>query len=54
MEDVDEFYHWLNRMIEDSKEKLGMTEETIAFILSEQAALRYYRILAQRRLHDKG
>lgn len=41
MENVAEFQRWLSQMLKDSKEKLGMTDETLADLLLREG-LRYY------------
>ena len=41
MENTREFEQWLNKCIEDSKKKLGITDKTIAYILLTEG-LNYY------------
>ncbi len=41
MENIIEFERWLWRTINDGKEKLGMTDQTLAYILLREG-LNYY------------
>ncbi len=41
MENSEEFEEWLNRLLKDSKRKLGMSDKTIAYILLREG-LNYY------------
>ena len=53
MEDVHEFEIWLERMLKDSKEQLGMTDKTIAYILFREANGYYLRTIAKDYLEEK-
>ncbi len=41
LEHTEEFEEWLNRLLKDSKQKLNMSDRTIAYILLREG-LNYY------------
>ena len=43
MENVKEFQTWLHQCIDDSKEKLDMTDATLADILLREGLYHYHR-----------
>ena len=45
VEDVVEFESWLDKMLKDAKEKLNMTDGTIAWILLREGIAYYYKTL---------
>ena len=45
VEKVDEFECWLYRMLQDAKEKLNMTDGTIAWILLREGTAYYFKTL---------
>ena len=45
VEDVVEFESWLDKMLRDSKEKLNMTDGTIAWILLREGTAYYFKTL---------
>jgi len=45
MENVNEFYNWLNKMLDDAKKELNMTDETIAYILLSKGTAYYFRTI---------
>lgn len=47
MENINEFYRRIDKILEDSKKDLYMTDETIAFILVNKSFDYYYRSLAK-------
>lgn len=47
MENVDEFEKWLYQMLKDSKDKLGMSDATIAYILLREGTAYYLKTLAR-------
>lgn len=47
VEDVAEFHRWFDQMLKDAKEKLNMTDETITWILLQEATAYYFRTLGK-------
>ena len=45
MENVVEFQNWLDKMLKDAKEKLNMTNGTIAWILLREGTAYYFKTL---------
>ena len=45
VENVVEFESWLDKMLRDAKEKLNMTNGTIAWILLREGTSYYYKTL---------
>ena len=45
VENVIEFQVWLDRMLKDAKEKLNMTDETIAWVLLKEGTAYYFKTL---------
>ena len=45
MENVVEFESWLDKMLRDAKEKLNMTDGTIAWILLREGTAYYFKTL---------
>jgi len=45
VEDVAEFECWLDKMLKDAKEKLNMTNGTIAWILLREGTAYYFKTL---------
>lgn len=43
MENADEFERWLERMLHDAREKLAVTDETIAWVLLREGTAAYFR-----------
>ena len=41
-EDIDEFHRWLNQMLRDAKDKLKMSDGSIAYILFNEANRFYF------------
>lgn len=54
MEQIDEFQKWMEQMLSDAKKKLGMSDETLAFLLMEKALDYYARSMARRQLRDES
>ncbi len=54
MENVDEFNRWLDQMLKDAKEKLNMSDRTIAFILFGKANEYYLRTICNAQLEKEG
>ena len=48
VENVVEFEKWLDKMLRDAKEKLNMTNETIAWILLREGTTYYYKTLGHK------
>jgi len=47
IENVVEFQHWLDQMLQDAKGKLNMTDETIAWILLREGTAYYFKTLGK-------
>lgn len=45
MENTEQFELWLERCLVDAKKKLGMTDETLAYILLREGTKYYFRTL---------
>ena len=45
MENVVEFQSWLDNMLKDAKDKLNMTDRTIAWILLREGTAYYFKTL---------
>ena len=43
IENIVEFEHWLDKMLNDAKEKLNMTDATIAWILLREGTAYYFK-----------
>ena len=50
MENTDEFQSWLFKLIADSKNKLGMTNRTIAYILLMEGTNYYLKQMVEEEL----
>ena len=51
IENVVEFQCWLDKMLEDAKKKLNMTDGTIAWILLREGTAYYFKTLGD--VHGK-
>jgi len=47
MEDVKSFEQWLHQLLKDSKDKLGMTDATITYILLREGTAYYLRTICE-------
>ena len=45
IENIVEFENWLDKMLRDAKEKLNMTDGTIAWILLKEGTAYYFKTL---------
>ena len=54
MERADKFEEWLQRMIKDSKEKLDMTDKTIAYILLKEGINYYLKTISYQEQERGG
>ena len=52
IEDVVEFEKWLDKMLEDAKAKLNMTDETIAWILLKEGTAYYFKTLGKYNINQ--
>ena len=43
IENITEFESWLDKMLKDAKEKLNMTDATIAWILLREGTAYYFK-----------
>ncbi len=53
MEDAEIFESQLNQLIKDSKEKLGITDKTLAYILLREGLGYYLRTISQDMVEKK-
>jgi len=54
VENVVEFESWLDNMLKDAKEKLNMTDGTIAWILLREGTAYYFKTLGKHDNKNKG
>jgi len=47
MEDVKQFNEWLYHMLKDAKEKLEITDETIAWVLLKEGTNYYFKTIVK-------
>jgi hypothetical protein len=47
MEDVTEFQSWLQKLLLNAKDKLHITDETLAFILLREGTNYYFRTISK-------
>ena len=52
IENIVEFERWLDKMLRDAKEKLNMTDETIAWILLREGTACYFRTIGRREINS--
>jgi hypothetical protein len=52
MENAAEFENWLTQMIDDSKSKLSMTNETIAYILLKRGTEYYLKTICRHEVSN--
>ena len=50
LEHAEEFEEWLNRLLKDSKQKLNMSDRTIAYILLREGLNYYLKDIANNEL----
>jgi len=53
MEQVKTFEQWLSQMLKDSKEKLDMTDATIAYLLLREGTHYYLKTICETH-HDEN
>ena len=47
IENITEFQKWMYQMLKDSKEKLGLTDETLAELLLKEGIKYYHRSITK-------
>jgi len=52
LEHSEEFEEWLNRLLKDSKQKLNMSDKTLAYILLREGLNYYLRTICNDELRD--
>ena len=52
MEHEEEFEEWLNRLLKDSKQKLNMSDKTLAYLLLREGINYYLRDICNDELRD--
>ena len=53
MENVDEFERWLDKLLKDAKDRLSMTDETIAYFLLREGTAYYLRTICHECLPER-
>ncbi len=52
VEHAEEFEEWLYRLLKDSKQKLNMSDRTIAYILLREGTKYYFKDICNDELRD--
>ncbi len=52
MENVDEFEKQFQKLLQDAKDKLEMTDETLTYILLREGTAYYLRTICREHLQD--